>query len=241
MNTDNTAAKQDLSPDVKAGIRKRVSQIIFVVFLMGALMFISAGRLDWIWAWIYLAFYSVLVVINGVSLLRKNPELVAERAGGKEDTKDWDRRITRITASFWFLQFIIAGLDIRFGWTGGLPLWVHMIGALLLVAGNAFANWAMHTNAFFSTEVRIQEDRGQTVITQGPYQVVRHPGYTGFSVAAIGLPLFLGSLWALLPTFGMVAGMIVRTSLEDRTLQDELPGYKEYTAEVHYRLCPGVW
>ena len=84
-------------------------------------------------------------------------------------------------------------------------------------------------------------DRGQSVITEGPYKYIRHPGYTGFSVAAIGLPLFLGSLWALLPTIGMVAGIIVRTSLEDRTLQEELPGYKEYTTEVQYRLCPGVW
>ncbi len=241
MNSTPVQSPQGLSPEVKSGIRKRISQIIFVVFLMGALMFISAGRLDWIWAWIYLAFYSVLVVINGVSLLRKNPELVAERAGGKEDTKDWDRRITRITSLFWFLQFIIAGIDIRFGWTGGLPLWVHIIGAVLVITGNAFANWAMHTNTYFSTEVRIQKDRGQSVITEGPYQVVRHPGYIGFSVAAIGLPLFLGSLWALLPTIGMVAGIIVRTSLEDRTLQEELPGYKEYTTEVQYRLCPGVW
>jgi len=241
MNSSSRKTTNDLSPEVKSGIRKRVSQIIFIVFLMGALMFISAGRLDWIWAWIYLAFYIVLVIINGMSLLRKNPELVAERAGGKEDTKEWDRRITRITAPFWFLQFIIAGLDIRFGWTGGLPLWVHLVGAVLLIAGNGFAIWAMHTNAYFSTEVRIQKDRGQSVITAGPYQYIRHPGYTGFGIAAIGLPLFLGSLWALLPTVGMVVGIIVRTSLEDRTLQDELPGYKEYTTEVQYRLCPGVW
>ena len=241
MGSESTPTSNSLSPEVREGIRKRVIQLIIVVLLMAALMFITAGTLDWIWAWLYLLFYVVMIVINGFFMFRRNPELIAERAGGKEDTKEWDRRITRISMIFWILQFAISGLDIRFGWTGALPLWVHLLGAVLLIAGNGFANWAMHTNAYFSSEVRIQEDRGQTVTTDGPYQYIRHPGYTGFSIATIGLPFFLGSLWALLPSFAMVAAMILRTSLEDRTLREELPGYSQYTQDVPYKLCPGIW
>ena len=97
------------------------------------------------------------------------------------------------------------------------------------------------SNRFFSTMVRIQADRGQTVATAGPYRYVRHPGYVGYSVSFFGMALALGSLWALVPAVLMACLLVVRTALEDRTLQDELAGYTDYARQVRYRLLPGIW
>jgi protein-S-isoprenylcysteine O-methyltransferase Ste14 len=111
----------------------------------------------------------------------------------------------------------------------------------MTVLSLAFASWAMIENAFFSTAVRIQTDRGQTVCQTGPYRFVRHPGYVGFILQSLATPILLGSIWALLP--GMAAGiaLVVRTGFEDRALQVELPGYREYAQQIRFRLLPGFW
>jgi protein-S-isoprenylcysteine O-methyltransferase Ste14 len=99
----------------------------------------------------------------------------------------------------------------------------------------------MVSNKFFSTSVRIQMERDHTVASGGPYRYVRHPGYVGYIVSGFAAPLALGSLWALIPAAITLCLLVVRTALEDRTLQDELDGYREYAARVRYRLLPGVW
>jgi protein-S-isoprenylcysteine O-methyltransferase Ste14 len=104
-----------------------------------------------------------------------------------------------------------------------------------------WAGWALSSNAFFVATVRIQADRGQTVVSGGPYRYVRHPGYLGSILLHLGVPFLLGSLWALIPGFVAVLVMVVRTALEDRTLRAELSGYEEYAERVRYRLLPGVW
>jgi protein-S-isoprenylcysteine O-methyltransferase Ste14 len=109
------------------------------------------------------------------------------------------------------------------------------------MAGMLLVSWAMASNKFFSTTVRIQDDRGQTVTSSGPYRLVRHPGYVGFLVSNLATPLLLGSLWALIPAVVLEALVVVRTALEDRTLQAELGGYRDYARRVRYRLLPGVW
>ena len=101
--------------------------------------------------------------------------------------------------------------------------------------------WSMAANAFFSMIVSIQKDRGHTVVTDGPYRYVRHPGYAGSILFTIATPLVLGSLWAFIPCGLAAALFVVRTALEDRTLQEELPGYKEYAQQTRYRLLPGIW
>ena len=147
--------------------------------------------------------------------------------------------------SRWFCLWmgfrLVAGLDVRFGWAGDLGVAWHVAGAVMLAVGLELASWAMIANAYFSTAVRIQSDRGHTVCSTGPYRFVRHPGYVGFILQSIGVPFLLGSLWALIPAITAAVLIVVRTSLEDRTLQAELPGYQDYIRNVHYRLSPGIW
>ena len=141
----------------------------------------------------------------------------------------------------YFLVPLLAALDLRFSWTREYATVWQAIGAGVYALSLGLTGWAMISNAYFSTAVRIQSDRGQQVCRSGPYRYIRHPGYVGFFVQALSVPILLGSLWALL--FAIPAGvlMIIRTSLEDRMLQAELPGYKEYAQEVKYRLLPGIW
>ena len=174
-------------------------------------------------------------------MMRTNPETIAERGQPKE-IKDWDK----IVGGLWSLaQFIalplVAGLDARFGWTRELSTTWHIAGAVVFAIGLGLFGWAMITNSYFSTVVRIQTDRGQTVCRSGPYRFVRHPGYVGTILQSLGVPFLLGSFWALIPGIMAVVLMIIRTSLEDRMLQAELPGYQEFVLEVRYRLLPGIW
>jgi protein-S-isoprenylcysteine O-methyltransferase Ste14 len=136
---------------------------------------------------------------------------------------------------------LVAGLDVRFGWTRALSVAWHLAGAVGLTVGFGLAAWAMISNAYFSTAVRIQSERGHTVCRSGPYRYVRHPGYVGFALLSLGVPLLLGSWWALIPGVTGVVLMIIRTAFEDRMLQAELLGYRDYTQEVRYRLVPGIW
>ena len=142
---------------------------------------------------------------------------------------------------FPFATLIVCGLDVRWSWSPEVGLPVHLAGLALMVLGFAIISWAMVSNPFFSGAVRIQSERGHTVASGGPYRYVRHPGYVGMILHFGSLALVLGSLWALLPALINVALFILRTALEDRTLQAELPGYREYAAQTRYRLLPGVW
>jgi protein-S-isoprenylcysteine O-methyltransferase Ste14 len=174
-------------------------------------------------------------------MLRTSPETVAER-GRAKITKEWDKIVSGLWTLALFLAVpLVAGLDMRSGWTRELNPACNIAGALALACGLGLGGWAMITNAYFSTAVRIQNDRGQTVCRTGPYQVVRHPGYAGFILQSLGTPILLGSWWALIPGLTAAALIIIRTSLEDRMLQAELTGYREFVRKVRYRLVPGIW
>lgn len=233
----STGGEQDLI----AGILRRALQILIMFVVMALELFIGSGRLNWVWAWVFLGIGLLSVTINAIFMLRNNPEMIAERGKPKE-VQRWDIWI----GGFWligsyFLAPIIAGLDLRFSWTGVYAMGWHVAGALAYACGLGLSGWAMISNAYFSTAVRIQTDRRQQVCKDGPYRYVRHPGYVGFFVQALSTPLLLGSLWALL--FAIPAGvlMVIRTSIEDHMLQEQLPGYKQYASEVKYRLLPFVW
>jgi protein-S-isoprenylcysteine O-methyltransferase Ste14 len=195
----------------------------------------------WLWAWVLLGIYLVSVFINSAFMLRTSPETIAERGQPKE-MKDWDKLVGGLWGLAQFLLLpLVAGLDVRFGWTRELSTPWHLAGAVVFAAGLGLFGWAMITNAYFSTVVRIQSDRGQSVCSTGPYRFVRHPGYVGAILQSFGMPFLLGSFWALVPGLAAAGLMLVRTYLEDRTLQAELPGYREFARQVRYRLVPGLW
>jgi protein-S-isoprenylcysteine O-methyltransferase Ste14 len=241
MSTQTDDSPTANHPDTKAGILARFAQIVVVFVLQAAILFIAAGTLAWVWAWVFLGIYIASMMVNSLFLLRTSPETVAERGRPKE-MRNWDKVISSLWGLMQFLVLpLVAGLDLRFGWTQSLSVAWHLAGAMVFAAGLGLFGWAMIVNAYFSTVVRIQSDRGHTVCRTGPYRFVRHPGYVGAILQSGGAPVLLGSLWALIP--GLVAAglMVARTTLEDRTLQAELPGYADYTEEVRFRLVPGLW
>lgn len=241
MNTVPGTPTSENHPSVAQGIAARGLQIVLVFFLLAVILFLASGQINWFWGWLYLAINIMSVVINSAIMLRTSPETIAERGRPKE-IRNWDKIISGLWGLAQFLLLpLVAGLDIRFGWTGELGIPWHVVGAGVFAIGLGIFGWAMITNAYFSTAVRIQNDRGQTVCRSGPYRFVRHPGYTGAILQSLGTPILLGSAWACVP--GMLAAvlMIIRTALEDRTLQKELPGYQDFVKEVHYRLLPGIW
>jgi protein-S-isoprenylcysteine O-methyltransferase Ste14 len=222
-------------------IRKRLAQIGFLVLLMVAALFLSAWRWDWWNAWVYLGLYLAYLGYNMVVLLGRHKELVEERSRVGEGTKNWDKVIGLVTGLGGFTILVVAGLDERFSWAGSIPNQVQTAAFVLLGLSYPLFTWAMVSNRFFSTVVRIQKDRGHTVQTGGPYRYVRHPGYASLLVSYLTMPFALGSLWACIPMALLVANLFLRTTLEDRTLKSELEGYKEYASRVRFRLIPGIW
>jgi protein-S-isoprenylcysteine O-methyltransferase Ste14 len=241
MNNISETPSTEKQANLVTGILMRAGTVVIFLILIAVILFVSSGKLTWVWAWVYLGISVVFMLINGTIMLRVSPETIAERGRPKE-TKPWDPVVSGLYALAVYLALpLVAGLDIRYGWTIEIGLVWHMIGAVLLLAGYVFTAWAMIVNAYFSTAVRIQSERGHTVCSTGPYKYVRHPGYVGFIIQAISCSILWGSLWSLVPAVLAVIFMGIRTYLEDRTLQAELPGYQEYTKEVRYRLVPGIW
>ncbi len=227
--------------NLAAGIRKRILQVATQTGVQALVLFGAAGTLHWLQAWLYLGTILVGIAVNAILLFRLSPETIAARAE-TAGAKGWDRVIGGLGALAYFVGvLLVAGLDRRFGWTGALPSRVWLAGAIVCVLGFALFSWAMVSNTYFATLVRIQKERGHTVCTSGPYRFVRHPGYAGFILQSLGVPAFLGSLWALIPGGLAALLMVVRTALEDRTLLEELEGYQEYAQKVRYRLLPGLW
>lgn len=209
--------------------------------VMFGLLFLSAGRWDYWQGWLYIGI-SVVLLLLMATWLSPQAALIEERLRPGAGMKTWDKVYFAISTPMYVICLVVAGVDVgRFGWTGTLPLWVYGLSVLLYLLGQGLFLWARYINHYFSSVVRIQLDRGQTVCREGPYRYVRHPGYVGGILFALAMPLLLGSLWALIPQM-IAAGLLVwRTALEDRTLQAELPGYVDYMHATRYRLMPGLW
>jgi protein-S-isoprenylcysteine O-methyltransferase Ste14 len=238
---DNVSVKQEMTPEVKRGVVRWLIREVIGVLFVAATLFIPAGRWNWVWGWALVGLYAVWVSANALILIPRSPELLAERAQRKKGIKDWDTALMSIVGILALCKHIVAGLDVRYGWTVGIPLWIQIVTLAIAALGYALGTWAMAANAFFSMMVRIQEDRGHTVVTGGPYQFVRHPGYVGTIAFELATPIMLGSLWALIAGVLAALLLVVRTALEDRTLSKELEGYTEYVQQTRYRLLPGVW
>jgi len=234
----------ELVVNIKAGSRQQIAGFIFILFyltLLFAAHFIAAGMIQLPFSWITLGTFSVISILN---VFLVEPELISERLQfGGEGVNRKDQIIATASAMFVLpIPLIIAGLDLgRFIWTHSFPITVQIAGVILYNMGNLFFRWAMYSNRYFSTYVRIQEDRGHEVATGGPYRFVRHPGYAGAILSAVTLPLALGSLYAFLSVFIGCIGLILRTMMEDNQLRRELAGYPEYASRVRYRLLPGIW
>ncbi len=240
MTTLQQTQSETRKPRLERSGINRLIQVFVSVLLMGLVLFLSAGRLDWPAAWVFLGTYVLVILTLGVWAMRKNPEVVNER-GKMQNLKSWDKTLMTIYTVMLLVLFAVAGLDAgRFGWSM-MPIALQVAGYVALLIAMAVTYWAMAVNPFLSTIVRIQDDRGHYVVTAGPYRYVRHPMYAMILLMYPGIALELGSWWALLPAVVIMIVFVIRTALEDRTLQAELPGYAEYAQHTHYRLVPGVW
>jgi protein-S-isoprenylcysteine O-methyltransferase Ste14 len=208
---------------------------------MGVAVFWSAGRIDWWPAWAAIAVWLACFTAMDIILLRFNPELMAERLAPPKGAKTWDRAILSILRLTELVRYILAGLDQRYGWTGGFPLAAQIAALAVWVLSYALLAWAMASNTFFSQIVRIQSDRGHAVAKDGPYRYVRHPAYVGMILFELAISTLLASWWALIAGGLCAILLILRTALEDRTLRAELAGYVDYARQVRYRLLPGIW
>lgn len=219
-------------------------RLVVVYLLIPISLFVSSGDLGWWQAWLY----SMLILAAGpggrIWAEQRHPGITAERQNLEKmhDAKTWDKVLAPLMAlSISFPLVIVAGLDHRFGWSPEFSLWVNAAGFVFIASGYLFAAWALAENRFFTSVVRIQTDRGHVVCDTGPYRFVRHPGYAGNILPLFGMVLALDSVWTLIPAAAATVITVIRTVLEDRTLRDELPGYRAYAQRVRYRLIPGIY
>jgi protein-S-isoprenylcysteine O-methyltransferase Ste14 len=230
-----------MSPQVKRGVTRWIMRETMGIVMLAVMLFLAAGTLNWIAGWAMVIVMAGWVIATAIVVIPRYPELLAERTGPKKGAKTWDTALLGLYGVAMMIMWIVAGLDVRYSWSSEIGR-TAQIGAMLIVIGAyALVVWATGTNAFFSQVVRIQTERGHTVVSAGPYQYVRHPAYVGMILVVIGAPIMLGSWWALIPGILSALVVIVRTALEDRTLQAELPGYAEYAQHTRYRLIPGIW
>jgi protein-S-isoprenylcysteine O-methyltransferase Ste14 len=200
--------------------------------------------LSWWQAWVFFVLFVTAGIGGRIWAEHRHPGILAERTKflKAQDVKSWDKIIAPLMAlSLSFPLVIVAGLDHHFALSPPFPIWLNLLGLVLITFGYAFAAWALIENRFFASFVRIQKDRGHEVCNSGPYRIVRHPGYAGNIFALPGIVLALGSVWTLIPVVIAIIIAVIRTELEDRTLQEELKGYKKYIQRVRYRLIPGIY
>lgn len=205
------------------------------------IIFVCAGRMDYLPGLIYLALGIVMTVLN-YTVLKPGSELLAERGKPGEGVKKWDKIILLFSFLFTIAMYAVAGLDSgRYHWSPDFHLILPIIGIICTVSGQLLFLTAQKQNKFFSSTVRIQSDREHTVCDTGLYKIVRHPAYLGSIIQAVGFPLLFESLWSIIPAALLVAIHIIRTFLEDKALKKELSGYLAYSGKIRYRIIPGIW
>ena len=235
-----TEAPADISEAIRA-LRKKMWKLVLLP-AFAAVFFLLAGRWDWLMGWLFVGvIFGIGPLISCLVLIPRQPEMVLERMTRRKPVKPWDKALYPIIAVSALAVLLLPPLDVRFDWSPPLPLGVQLAALAFALLGYVGAVWAMAHNKFFSRIAYVQKDRGHTVATGGPYRIVRHPGYTSMSLTMLSVPLALDSLWSLIPAGICVLGVVVRTVFEDRMLDEELDGYREYAQRVRYRLLPGVW
>jgi protein-S-isoprenylcysteine O-methyltransferase Ste14 len=223
------------------GVVRWLLQVAIFVLIFAASLFLAAGSLAWPMAWVYVGLLVADKVVATLVLVPRHPKLLADRALS-EGPRDLDRFLAGVMALYGpVATLVVAGLDFRFDWSPQIPPATQLGAVVIAALGSLLTIWAMASNQCFYGVVRINREAGHDVAMAGPYQIVRHPGYAGAILFQLATPVILGSLWALIPAALAASATIVRTALEDRTLQAELDGYKEYAQEKRSRLVPGVW
>jgi len=221
---------------------KRGIAASFAGLLLGVpALLIPAGTAAWANAWVFLGLTGAYLVVNTIVLLKKSPRLLNERGKFvKEGTRPFDKAYVALYLPLGLAILVVSGFDRRYGWSQ-VPVWVSALGVVLLLATFVVGTWAMVANPYFECTMRIQDNRGQQIITSGPYRLIRHPGYSALLVSTLVYPLILGSWWALAPAGVLAAIVVVRTALEDRMLKAGLPGYADYATRTRFRLFPMAW
>jgi protein-S-isoprenylcysteine O-methyltransferase Ste14 len=222
---------------------RAIIQALFFVVIISFLPLLISRRWNWWEAWVYAGITILGFAISRALAARRHPDLLAERARHMrhENVQSWDRLLAPLVGLGFGLLLLVAGLDALLGWSPPFGAPIKVVSLLLILAGYALGSYALIENRYFSGVVRIQTDRNHRVVSTGPYRWVRHPGYAGGLLAYLATPVFLDSVWAFVPTVLLTVALVIRTALEDRTLQEQLPGYREYAGRVRYRLLPGVW
>jgi len=218
-------------------------QVALVVFVAPLIPMIISGQWNWPEAWIYAILSSLTFIVSRVVAGRRHPDLISERGRWfqAKDTKPWDKILAPLVGLGSILILVAAGLDRYYGWSSGFAPGWKLVALAVLILGYLLGSWAIIENRFFAGTVRIQHERGHQVVSTGPYRLVRHPGYAGPLWSYLAIPVLLDSAWAFLPAILLNGALVLRTALEDKTLQAELPGYKEFARKTRYRLFPGIW
>ncbi|MCP4428726.1 MAG: isoprenylcysteine carboxylmethyltransferase family protein [Chloroflexi bacterium] len=220
-----------------------IIQMLFFIVVIPLLPLLIARHWDWWEAWVYAAVSILGLAVSRGLAARRHPDLLAERARfiQHEDIKPWDKLLSPLLGLGGGLIPLVVGLDALFNWSPPFNLPVKIASLVVILVGYAWGTYALIENRFFSSVVRIQTERGHHVVSSGPYRWMRHPGYAGALLTYLATPVFLDSIWAFLPTLFIIVVLVVRTRLEDETLQVELAGYNDYAKRVRYRLLPGIW
>lgn len=212
------------------------------LLLVAALIFIPAGTWRYWQGWAYLALFFIPGVTLSFWLYRRDPQLIERRLQSKEKVTE-QRVLIRLLKPVFVVVFLLAGLDYRMGWTrrefGGVPLWLTIVAQVAFLGGLLLTFWVMRVNSYASRTIQVET--GQTVVSTGPYAVVRHPMYSGSILLWVATPLALGSYVAL-PAFALLIPFyVLRLLNEEKILRQELAGYGEYCAHTRFRLVPMVW
>jgi protein-S-isoprenylcysteine O-methyltransferase Ste14 len=224
-------------------MRKAIVQNLLFLAIFCLALFIPAGTWAWPQGWVFVVIFFGCSQAMGVWLLKTNPDLLAARMASplSADQKPSDRWITVAIFVYMFAWLVFMPLDARrFGWSHTQP-WAQVLGAVLILAAFAAWAWVLQANTFAATTIRVQSEREQTVITTGPYAIVRHPMYAATFPLMAGASLLLGSLWSLVWIAGVAVLLGLRALGEEAVMREGLPGYGDYAAKVRFRLLPGVW
>lgn len=213
-----------ISEEKEVSVGKSIGIVTIITFLLGLGIFIPANDFLWIEGWIWLILFFLFLINNILYFSKHDPQLIKKRSEPQFQEK-WDKIVTFFTSIGFIPLFIIPGLDRQFGWSS-TPLFVELIGFIMFIFGFLIIFLTMKENSFLSKAVEIQE--GHTVITTGPYKIVRHPMYLGLIIFMIGWCLALGSLISLIFVALIIIGLVIRILFEDKKLHEELDGYKEY-------------
>ncbi|MBT9314071.1 methyltransferase family protein [Leptothoe spongobia] len=234
------ASEVHLAPQSSKSFSLIAFSVVVAIIVLTGLLLVLGRWLGWTVGWMYLGIVTATWGIHLACLQRWNPELLKNRKKINEGTKTWDKVWFSVFTFCVIVIYMVAIFETLYG-VSHVPGVAWSLGLFIFLTGWVLVNQSMVINPFFEKTVRIQTDRGHQVIDKGPYAYVRHPGYVGFLSWVVATPLLLSSTWSLIPVLIAVIGLVIRTALEDRVLQSELPGYEEYSDRVRFRLIPGIW